>query len=65
MLHRSRLRRRLGATILECAIVYPITFFLIFGLLVGGMGIFRYQEVAHLARECARFAATHGGLYAK
>jgi Flp pilus assembly protein TadG len=65
MLHRSLLRRRHGAAVIECAIVYPVTFLFIFGLMVGGMGIFRYQEVAHLARECARFASTHGGQYAK
>jgi Flp pilus assembly protein TadG len=51
--------------LLECAIVYPVTFFLILALVVGGMGIFRYQEVAHLAREAARFASTHGGQYAQ
>jgi len=27
------------------------------------MGVFRYQEVAHLAREGSRFASTHGGQY--
>jgi hypothetical protein len=46
-------------------VVYPLSFFLLFALLIGGMGIFRYQQVAHLARECARFASTHGGQYAK
>jgi Flp pilus assembly protein TadG len=51
--------------LLECAIVYPVTFFLILALVVGGMGIFRYQQVAHLAREAARFASTHGGQYAQ
>jgi hypothetical protein len=30
---------------------------------VGGMGVFRYQEVAHLAREATRYASTHGGDY--
>jgi Flp pilus assembly protein TadG len=58
----NRLRRR-GVTALEFAIVGPITFFLIFALVVGGMGIFRYQEVAHLAREASRYASTHGGQY--
>ena len=36
---------------------------LIFGLIIGGMGVFRYQEMAHLAREGWRYAATHGGQY--
>jgi hypothetical protein len=50
---------------LECAFAFPITLFLIFGLLIGGTGIFRYQQVAHLAREAARFASVHGGQYAQ
>ncbi len=58
-------RRRSGATLVECAIVYPITFLLILGLIVGGMGMFRYQETASLAREAARWASVHGGQFAK
>jgi Flp pilus assembly protein TadG len=65
MLRRSPRPRRQGGVIMESALIYPISFFLLFALMVGGMGIFRYQEVAHLARECARFASTHGGTYAK
>lgn len=56
---------RRAALLVECAIVYPLTFFFILGLIVGGMGIFRYQQVAHLAREAARFASVHGGQYAQ
>ncbi len=55
--------RRKGATILEFAVVAPVTFLLILGLIIGGMGVFRYQEVAHLAREATRYASTHGGQY--
>jgi len=29
-------------------------------LIIGGMGVFRYQQVACLAREAARYAAVHG-----
>jgi hypothetical protein len=36
---------------------------LLLGLFIGGMGVFRYQEVSHLAREGARYASTHGGMY--
>jgi hypothetical protein len=43
--------------------IYPIVFLLILGLIIGGLGIFRYQQVAHLSREAARFAAVHGGQY--
>jgi Flp pilus assembly protein TadG len=64
MLCARKSRRRRGAVILECAIVYPITFLLILGLIIGGMGVFRYQEVAFLAREGSRYASVHGGQYA-
>ena len=63
MLLRSNRRQRHGATAVETAVVSFIVFFLIFALVVGGMGIFRYQECAHLAREGSRFASTHGGQY--
>jgi Flp pilus assembly protein TadG len=65
MIRKPAARRRRGSTLVECAFVYPITCFLIFGLLIGGTGIFRYQQVAHLAREAARFASVHGGQYAQ
>jgi len=64
MLCRSR-RNRPAATAVEAAIILPLTFFLVLGLMIGGMGIFRYQEMAHIARETARYAAVHGGQYAK
>jgi Flp pilus assembly protein TadG len=62
--HRRRQPRR-AATAVECAVVYPIVFFLILALVIGAMGVFRYQEVASLARETSRYASCHGGLYAK
>lgn len=65
MPHRSARRRRHAATLVEAAVVLPVTFLLILGLVVGGMGVFRYQEMAHLARLTARFAAVHGGQYAQ
>jgi hypothetical protein len=51
--------------VVESAIVLPVTFLLLLGPIIGGLGIFRYQEMAHLARETARFASVHGGLYAQ
>jgi len=60
---RFQFRPRAGATIVECALVYPITFLLILGLIIGGLGIFRYQEVASLARESSRWASVHGAKY--
>lgn len=49
----------------ESAIVLPITFLLLLGPIIGGLGIFRYQEMAHLSRETGRFASVHGGQYAQ
>src|ERR671931_1952787 len=57
--------RRHAVTVVECAFVLPLTFFLLLALVVGSMGIFRYQEVATLAREGARYASTHGYQYRK
>ncbi len=65
MLATSYRRPRRGASLVEFAIIASTTFFLIFGLLVGALGIFRYQEVSHLAREGARYASTHGGRYSE
>ena len=63
MLIRLPSRRRSAATIVECAIVYPVLFLFLLGLAIGGAGIFRYQEVAALAREAARYGSTHGAQY--
>jgi Flp pilus assembly protein TadG len=60
---RNCARRRRGATLVEMAIVSPVILLLILGLIIGGMGIYRYQEVAHLAREGARYASVRGTQY--
>jgi Flp pilus assembly protein TadG len=61
-----RLRRsRPAATMVEFAIVGPVTFLLLIGLLVGGLGVFRYQQIAYLAREASRWASVHGAKYAQ
>jgi Flp pilus assembly protein TadG len=56
---------RPGASAVEAAIVYPVAFFFVLGLVIGAMGIFRYQETASLAREAARYASVHGTNYAQ
>jgi len=60
---RSPNQRRRGATTVEFAIVCPIAFFLILATIIGGLGVYRYQQVAALAREGARYAQVHGGQY--
>jgi hypothetical protein len=62
MLLTRRARRR-GAHTIECAFIFPITFALLVGLVVFAMGVFRYQQMAYLAREAARYAAVHAGQY--
>jgi Flp pilus assembly protein TadG len=63
MLRRAKNQTRRGAVVLESAIIYPVTFLLIFGLIIGGLGVFRYQEVASLAREGSRYASVRGAMY--
>jgi Flp pilus assembly protein TadG len=65
MIRKTKSPSRSGATAVECAIILPTTFFLFLGLVVGGMGVFRYQEVSTLAREGARYGSTHGHQYRK
>jgi Flp pilus assembly protein TadG len=55
--------RRSGAVVVECAIIFPAMFLLTLGLLVGGLGVYRYNEVAHISHSTARFASVHGGAY--
>ena len=54
---------RSGATAVEAAVVLPVLLVFMLGLIVGGLGIFRYQEVAMLAREGSRWASVHGATY--
>ncbi|MBI1916028.1 MAG: pilus assembly protein [Planctomycetes bacterium] len=54
---------RRGAVSVEAAVVFPVAILLLLGLVVGGMGIFRYQQVAWLAREGARYASVRGAQY--
>src|SRR5262249_48858679 len=63
LMRLSPLRPRRGSHIVECAIVLPLTPRLVFGLLVGSLGVFRYQEVASRAREGARYASVRGAKY--
>lgn len=63
MLAFRRSRRRRGVATVEFAIIAPLALFLVLGQIVGGLGVSSYQEVAHLAREGARYASTHGGIY--
>jgi Flp pilus assembly protein TadG len=60
---RASDRRRRGSNLAEAALVMPLVLMLILGTCILGLGIFRYQQVATLAREGARYASVHGSQY--
>lgn len=61
-----RMRRaRRGALAVEAAVVYPVLFLLLAGLVVGGLTVFRHQQVALLAREAARHVSVRGAAWAR
>lgn len=62
---RNRRPARRGAITIEAAIVYPLMFMMLLGIIVLGMGVFRYQMVACMAREAARFASVRGSDWRK
>jgi Flp pilus assembly protein TadG len=56
-------RRRKGILAVEAGFTLPVLLFLLLATAVGGYGVFRYQQVAHLARAGARYASVHGAQY--
>src|SRR5262249_14709888 len=62
---RLHAKKRAATTMVECAFIFPVTFLLLLGIVIGGLGMFRYQEMAHLARVASRYAATHGSQWAR
>jgi Flp pilus assembly protein TadG len=51
---------RSGVSAVEVAMVAPVAFLLIIGLMIGGSAVFRYQQLSSLAHEGARWASLHG-----
>ena len=64
LVRRSLLRRRRGALMVEAALVIGIALLLTLGVIIVALGVYRYQQVASLARQAARYASVHGGQYA-
>jgi Flp pilus assembly protein TadG len=58
-------RPRRGSNMVEAAIALPVALMFILGTCVIGLGIYRYQQMASLAREGARYASVHGTQYAQ
>jgi hypothetical protein len=54
---------RRAAVSLEYVLVLPIFVFFIQAMVVGGLGVFRANEVGWLAQESARWASVRGGQY--
>ena len=53
-------RRRKGQALVEFALVAPIFFLLLFGIIEGGRFILYYQTLNNATREGARYAIVHG-----
>jgi Flp pilus assembly protein TadG len=64
MIRRAILADRRGVSMVEAAVVYPVTMLIMIGMLVLGIGVFRYDQLQFLAREGARYASVHGPTYA-
>jgi hypothetical protein len=64
MIHRLKKNRRLGGTMFEAALVYPVLAMFLVGTLMMGMGVCAFQQIASLSREGARWASVHGANYA-
>jgi Flp pilus assembly protein TadG len=47
----------------ESAVVLPVMLLLVLAILVGGIGVFRYQQTVMLACEAARWASVRGTQY--
>jgi Flp pilus assembly protein TadG len=62
---QPRNRRRRGATLVEFSLVYSALILILFGIIICGLGVFRYQQLSWLAREGSRWASMHGAQYAK
>jgi len=61
---KQRNRKRTGALAVETAVVLPVMFLLLFGLIIGGTSVFRWQQVACQAREAARWISVRGAEWA-
>lgn len=56
---------RRGAATVEFVLVASLVFLLLLGLIIGAFGVYRYLQVAALAREASRWASVHGADFAR
>jgi Flp pilus assembly protein TadG len=64
MVRSDHMPNRRGTSIVECAVVFPVTMLLLIGTMVVGIIVFRYEQLQFLASEGARYASVHGPTYA-
>ena len=57
----SRRRNRAGQALLEFALMAPLFFTMLFGIVDFGRVVWASNAMANAAREAARFAVVHGG----
>lgn len=55
----ARLSVQRGQSLAEFALIAPLVFATLFGIIVLGLWVFYQQQVTNVAREAARFAAIH------
>jgi hypothetical protein len=60
LVSKVRGRRRWGGTLVEMSMVGSTALLLLIGMIIMGLGVFRYQQLGSLAREGARWASVHG-----
>lgn len=60
MTRQPRRRRTKGQAMVEFALVAPLFFVLLFGIIEAGRFIFFYETLAHATREGARYAIVNG-----
>ncbi len=61
----SARRARTGQNLVEFALVAPLLFLFLFGIMEFGWAFYAYSELSNAAREGARYAAVHGELCAQ
>lgn len=57
---RRPARSRRGQAMVEFALVAPIFFLILFGIIEGGRFIYYYETLSHATREGARYAIVNG-----
>jgi Flp pilus assembly protein TadG len=61
----SSRRARTGQNLVEFALVTPLLFLFLFGVIEFGWAFYVYSELTNAAREGARYAAVHGTICAQ